>query len=165
MPFTPFHMGLGLFLKGTLPKHFSLTSFAVTQVIIDLESLYHLVRHEAPVHRIMHTEPVATSIGLGVAVFLSVVQRPIARYLPELRVVRSEVSMWPLLLGGALGGVSHPVLDGLMHSDIRPFLPLSHLNPLLHAVPSSTLHVGCIIAGIAGIGLLAVRESIWERTA
>ena len=165
MPFTPFHLGLGSILKGAAPKQFSFTSFAASQVVIDLESLYHILRHEWPVHRVMHTLPVATAVGVGVGCLLYLVGRPLSRYLPKLIVVQSEVALWPLILGGVVGGVSHPILDGLMHSDVRPFLPMTAQNPLLGAVSMGSLHVGCMIGGVMGVALLAVRTSLWERTA
>ena len=47
MPFTPLHLGVGLLGKGLLPRRVSLTAFAASQVVIDVEVAYYLfVRHE-----------------------------------------------------------------------------------------------------------------------
>ncbi len=34
----------------------------------------------------------------------------------------------------SVGGLSHPLLDGLMHADVRPFMPWSDSNPFLGLV-------------------------------
>ena len=44
MPFTPFHFGPGAGIKATLPGRFSLIIFCYSQVMIDLEPLYFLLR-------------------------------------------------------------------------------------------------------------------------
>src|SRR4051794_12646881 len=39
MPFTPFHIGVGVAAKAALPAQFSLSLFVALQVLTDLESL------------------------------------------------------------------------------------------------------------------------------
>ena len=67
MPFTPFHYGPGLLIKGLLPRHFSLTTFVATQVPIDCEPFYYMIRNEYPVHRELHTLIGATLLGAAAA--------------------------------------------------------------------------------------------------
>ena len=55
MPFTPLHFGPGLLLKAAAPRHVSFTAFVASQVLIDLESLYNILRGAWPVHRELHT--------------------------------------------------------------------------------------------------------------
>src|SRR5215471_21806895 len=67
MPFTPFHFGPGLAAKAALPSRVSFTAFVATQVIIDFETLYHLVRVQWPVHRQLHSLVGGSAVGLAVA--------------------------------------------------------------------------------------------------
>jgi hypothetical protein len=53
------------------------------------------------------------------------------------------------------------VLDGIMHSDMRPFRPFSNANPLYGVVSVRTLYLFCIITGLVGAALLLA----WERRA
>ena len=131
MSFTPFHFGPGLLLKGIAGRSFSWTAFVATQVVIDCETLYYLVRHEHPVHRTLHTTPGATLAGvatalavLGLRVLLES-QANGTSVLTDFKrpSIRSEVSGLGTLAGGLAGGASHPLLDGMMHRDIRTFRP------------------------------------------
>jgi membrane-bound metal-dependent hydrolase YbcI (DUF457 family) len=155
MPFTPFHFGPAAVVKALIPRSFSLTAFVASQVLIDLESGYHLLRHEWPVHRVAHTLPVATAIGVLSGTLVYVAGR---WFRPSAR-VEAHAELRPLAahVGGLVGGLSHPLLDGIMHADIRPFWPISDANPLLGTVDLMTLHVACLASGVVGIGLLAAR--------
>ena len=46
MPFTPFHMGPGIFIKALLQGSFSLMVFGWTQVIMDIQPLVVLISGE-----------------------------------------------------------------------------------------------------------------------
>src|SRR5713226_309318 len=73
MPVTPFHFGPGLLGKAVVNRYFSFTSFAITQVVIDVETAYYLVRNEWPLHRAFHAMLVGTAVGVVVGVLLHVV--------------------------------------------------------------------------------------------
>lgn len=62
------------------------------------------------------------------------------------------------ILGAALVGVySHVLLDSTLYTDARPFFPLD-LNPfLLSDVTFVLVYGGCVLAGVLGIVLFAVR--------
>ena len=154
MPVTPFHFGPGLLLKAAAPRALSLTAFAAANVVIDVESAVNLVAGRHPVHATLHTLPAATAVGLLVGLGLSglgVLRR---------RSDSAELALRPALVGGLLGGATHPLLDGVMHGDIRPFLPLTGANPLLGAVGLGALHLLCVAAGAAGLLWMAWR---WQR--
>jgi membrane-bound metal-dependent hydrolase YbcI (DUF457 family) len=68
------------------------------------------------------------------------------------------------LLGGLAGGLSHPVLDGIMHPDVRPFMPWSDRNPFLGFVSETTLHVACVVAALVGVAGLAFWRSATRTT-
>jgi membrane-bound metal-dependent hydrolase YbcI (DUF457 family) len=53
-----------------------------------------------------------------------------------------------------VGTYSHVVLDSIMHADMHPFAPLFRANTLLRIIPAGTLHVVCVLSGIAGMLLL-----------
>ena len=44
MPFTPFHMGAGLALKAVAGRHFSVLTFGIAQVAMDIEPLVGMLR-------------------------------------------------------------------------------------------------------------------------
>jgi membrane-bound metal-dependent hydrolase YbcI (DUF457 family) len=155
MPFTPFHFGPGVILKGLGPRWISLTAFVGAQVAIDVESGYHLFRGDWPVHRIAHTLPVATFIGLVVGVGVYLGGRRLSG--PPGLEGRPDLAATPAVLGGLLGGLSHPMLDGIMHTDIRPLSPFTASNPFLGAVDLDTLHLSCIASGLFGAAILGVR--------
>jgi hypothetical protein len=164
MPFTPFHFGPGLFLKGVISRWLSWITFVAVQIVIDCETLYYILRHEYPVHRRLHTIVGATLIGIAVAAVLLACRWFVERLKPELAEslrarwpsLRSEGSAVGIVTGAIIGGASHPLLDGLMHPDIRPFAPWTSANPLLGAVELSTLLSGCVVSGIIGFVVVGI---------
>lgn len=170
MPFTPFHFGPGLLLKGLGCRWFSMTTFVATQVIIDCETLYYIKRHEWPLHRSLHTFVGATVAGCATAAVVLGLRSCLRRFSRggydlsgfDRPMFRSELSTVGILTGGLIGGLTHPLLDGLMHRDIRPFLPWTEVNPLQGAVELVTLHLGCLLAGLIGL-LLVAHRWYWDR--
>jgi len=164
MPFTPYHFGPGLFVKGLAARWFSWIAFVAVQVVIDCETLYYLERREYPIHRTLHTFLGGTLAGLAVAGVLLAGGWLVSRLAPEAGKsfqakwpsVASEFGLAGILAGGIIGGASHPLLDGLMHPDIRPFMPWTSANPLLDAVSMGALLDGCILTGVAGFVLLGI---------
>ncbi|HEX3282474.1 MAG TPA: DUF4184 family protein [Pyrinomonadaceae bacterium] len=164
MPFTPYHFGPGLLVKGFAARWYSWTAFVVAQIVIDCETLYYLLRQQYPLHRTLHTFMGATIVGLATAATLIgskwLAEKAMPRLFSESRFrqpsIRSEATTLGLLVGGFVGGASHPLLDGIMHRDIRPFLPWSASNPLLGLISIETLEIGCEMAGLVGLVLLGI---------
>ncbi|MGD9905250.1 MAG: hypothetical protein AB7U83_17420 [Vicinamibacterales bacterium] len=160
MPVTPFHGGLGLLAKGIGPGRFSFVLFACTQVAIDMESGYYLLREEWPVHRLLHTLPGALVVSMAVALLM---RRPVERVLSWLVAGRPDLAIDPQVTHGAtlttgvLGAVCHVVPDGIMHSDVRPFAPFTDANPWSDLIALGPLHVALVVCGVVGVGLLALR--------
>jgi membrane-bound metal-dependent hydrolase YbcI (DUF457 family) len=71
---------------------------------------------------------------------------------------RGECSSVGILVGGLLGGLSHPFLDGIMHPDARPFMPWSDANPFFGLIGLMQLHLACIAAALFG----AVCVTFWR---
>ena len=163
MPFTPFHFGPALLIKCMARRRFSFRTFAATQVAIDIETLFWLLRGEWPVHRLAHTFLGSAIVGLVVAVTMFAIIRPIIQRLwGHDHVLAAEVRASPAFAGGLVGGLSHPLLDGIMHADIMPFRPFTFDNPLLHVLDVGLLHVACFASGVLGMVLL-IASQVWKR--
>lgn len=162
MPATPFHFGPGLLVKAAAPRRFSVAAFSVAQIVIDIESGYHLLRGDYPVHRQAHSFLLGGLIGLLCGLIVSRVGVRLLRprdAIPE--ALGAEVRMPIAAMSGALGGIVHSVLDGIMHPDIRPFRPFTDANPLYGLVSDRVIYLFCIITGLVGAALLLA----WERRA
>jgi hypothetical protein len=155
MPFTPFHFGPGLLLKGLARSRFSFVGYAASQVVIDVESGYFLATGQWPVHRTLHTFLVGSLAGAATGLVVATVGRQLrwctGGWPPA---GRAELQTTSAVIGGTVGGIAHSLLDGLMHPDIRPFLPFTGSNPLLGQVALSTLYWGCVLTGVVGLVLL-----------
>jgi hypothetical protein len=158
MPFTPFHFGPGLFLKATFRRHFSFVVFVMSQVLIDLEPGWNIVRGHYPVHGYLHTY-----LGSLLVVLICVlISRPMFEILGRMNLgqipwvarlceVDKKVTLRIVLASSMIGVWSHVFLDSIMHRDLVPFSPFLELNALLGACSLLFLHVGCVIAGTLGV--------------
>ena len=107
MPFTPFHFGPGLAVKGMGAPVFSWSAFAAAQVLIDCETLYYLLHQEYPVHRFLHSFLGAAVAGLAATILCLVIvrapglRRPrlVTQLLDSPSVARGERTSLGILLG------------------------------------------------------------------
>ena len=166
MPITPLHFGPGLLGKGLVPRSYSWTAFCAANVAIDVESLYHLWRHDWPVHRQLHTFLGATLVALATSALLAGACALARSRIAAIRspAWRAELAPRGIVIGALAGGLTHPILDGLMHADIEPFQPFTAANPLHALVGVPALHAGCIVAGVLGAVLLLMRLPRASRT-
>ncbi len=160
MPATPFHLGPGLLVKAAAPTRFSMAAYSLSQVVIDIESGYYMLHHATPVHRQAHTFLMGGLIGLACGLIVSRVGAWVARprdVVPE--ALAAEYRLPSAVLGGVFGGVLHSVLDGIMHSDMRPFRPFTNANPLYGLVSVEILYLFCVVTGVIGAAwLLALQR-------
>jgi membrane-bound metal-dependent hydrolase YbcI (DUF457 family) len=157
MPFTPFHFGPGALVHSAAPKHISFLAFCGANVLVDVEPLYYMLTGQYPIHRFFHTYVGATVAGLIFVVLFMLVRR---FGMPLLRILRLEnLSVRALALGAFAGTYSHVLLDSLMHADMRALAPFSNATPLLGAISLRVLHGFCLIAGVAGLGIMFARRS------
>ena len=159
MPATPFHFGPGLLVKAAAPRQFSMAAYSLAQVVIDLESGYHMLRGDSPVHRQAHTFLLGGLVGLLCGLIVSRVGFWFARprdAIPE--ALAAEYRLPIAVVSGIFGGLFHSLLDGIMHSDIRPFRPFTTANPLYGLVSVEYLYLFCIVTGVLGAALLLWRE-------
>lgn len=55
------------------------------------------------------------------------------------------------LLAGVIGGVSHILLDSLMHEEMNPFWPLAEGNALVGIISVPALHITLAAIGFFGL--------------
>ena len=159
MPFTPLHMGPGLAIKALAGHRFSLISFGIAQVAMDIEPLVGMLRGSPVLHGPTHTYLAALFIALMVAFVAPSLCRPILRrwnhelsyyHLDWLASPDTE-SAAPIVAGAFAGTMTHVALDTIMHADVMPFAPWYLSNGMLGFVPLDTLHQFCMASGIVGI--------------
>jgi hypothetical protein len=162
MPFTPFHFGPGLLIKGMIPARFSLSMYALANVAMDVEPLYHMLRGDTQLHGASHT-----LLGAGIIGAATVLSgRPLIRRAWQLyerwganagkpfRITGTQA--W---LGALLGTSSHLLMDAVMHADMHPFLPLTDANPWLETSWTENVYLGCVLAGMVGMLLILIRAA------
>ena len=164
MPITPIHLGPALAAKAVAPRHFSFLIFGITQVAIDSEAAFHLLRGNWPIHRLFHTYLGATLVAvLTVAAGRPLLEWAIGQWNHLLAhtagsVFRIEprIPLAAALSGALIGGYSHVLLDSILYSDVRPFAPLSDGNALFQLTSAGHLILGCVALGaLGGVALAA----------
>ena len=165
MPITPFHFGLDAALKSLAPQSFSLSVFCFTQIVTDTEVLASILLDSFPLHKLFHTYAGATLV----ASICVLVGRPVCRKLKQTwnrwfnaeiddpSFVSERISFLAACSGAFCGAYSHVLLDSIMHADMRPFAPLSPVNPMLGALSFWQVHLLCVGLGVFGICLRLLR--------
>jgi len=153
MPFTPIHMGPGIFIKALLQGSFSLMVFGWTQIIMDIQPLVVLITGEGHLHGFSHTY-----IGASI---LAIVSALSGKYLSQIGLVILGISkekpikiIWSVaFLSAFIGSFSHVYLDSIMHTDVEPFYPFTLVNQIHGMVSVSTLHKICMYSGLIGAAI------------
>ncbi|MCK5664542.1 MAG: metal-dependent hydrolase [Thiotrichaceae bacterium] len=154
MPFTPLHMGSGIFLKAILQGSFSLMVFGWSQIVMDLQPLWVLLNGSGHLHGFSHT-----FIGGSL---LAVISALSGKYLSEFGLTILKISKvsqpvkisWLVaFISAFVGCFSHIILDGIMHSDVQPFYPITLNNPMLGYVSVASLHKFCLYTGLLGAAI------------
>lgn len=154
MPFTPFHLGPGALFKAIGGHRFSFMVFGGSQVMMDIEPLVGILRGSVVLHGYSHTLGGALAIG-SVA---GLIGRPISAFVLRLLKIPHYPFTWGASFAGAYAGTfSHVLLDALMHPDMAPWWPLAGGNPLLGAIDTDWLHLGCAACAVLGGAILAWR--------
>ncbi len=170
MPFTPFHMGVAMLVKPAAGSGFSVISFGLAQVFMDIEPGIGMLRDADVLHGYSHTLAGALLIGFLAAWVASWISGWILRRWN--RGFRSSSVRWmqvpegtstqALLAGAWIGSFSHLVLDGLIHHDIRPLWPMSSGNPFANLIGHDEVYLACALA--IGFGALAWLIVQWRRS-
>jgi hypothetical protein len=159
MPVTPFHLGPGVLVKAAAPRQFSMAAYTLAQVAIDVEAGYHLIRHDWPVHRDVHTFLVGGLTGILSGLIVSQIGAWWARPRDVIGdALTAEYRLGTAVLSGLFGGILHCILDAIMHPDMRPFRPFSAANPFFGLVSIRALYLFCILTGLVGGMILLALE-------
>ena len=159
-------MGVGLIAKAVLDRRISVISFGVAQVLMDIEPGVRMLAGTRDLHGWTHTWAGALVIGAISTLVAPLLIPPIVRRwnsevlhyrLPWL-VVREVPRKWAVAAGAFFGTLSHIVLDGIIHTDMRPFIPFSDLNPLMSLLEHDTVYSLCAVAAVAGAAAWLLRK-------
>ena len=124
-----------------------------------MEALYFILRNEYPLHRALHSLWGGLLAGLIAALGLLVVRRFLPPAWKTLPYVARDLSTTALYIGGIFGGLSHSMLDNIMHRDILPLYPSRVQSGLYGIVSVEALHLGLVACGVLGIGLLVIASA------
>ena len=141
-----------------MPRGFWLTSFMLSNVLIDLEVLYYIHRGESPLHRHLHTYVGGVAMGVVAALVMLSLALVARAFIPAFSRRLGISTPTPIrlmllqsLAAGLVGGVSHIVLDSFMHRDMHPFWPFARGNSLIGLVGIAELHIALALMGFLGI--------------
>lgn len=151
-------MGPGTAIKAVTGSYFSLMVFGFAQVVIDIEPLIRIIRHDKVLHGLTHTYLGAFIIGL----FSLFAGRFLCQWM--LRIwnaffinkymrwlqVNTDISWVAAITGAFIGTFTHVLLDSLMHEDVQPFFPFSLQNNLLHLISPGWAYLICSLLGVFG---------------
>jgi len=134
MPITPFHLIAGSSLKILMPRYFSWSTFAITNIIIDLEPILFFLVTLYPSHMFFHTLIGSSIIAILVSIFLtkpteillSLWNDELSRRESNWFSVNPNIGVIPALIGALLGAWTHIFMDALMHSDVDIFYPFNY---------------------------------------
>jgi membrane-bound metal-dependent hydrolase YbcI (DUF457 family) len=165
MPFTPVHMGPGIFVKALMQGSFSLMVFGWAQIVMDIQPLFVMITGEGHLHGFSHTY-------LG-ACLLAVFSAVAGKYLSQLGLFliglnkgwKVNIRWWVAALSAFIGTFSHVLLDSIMHADVQPFFPITLDNDLLGLVSVHTLHKICLYSGLIGAVLYFIIANVRGKTA
>ena len=152
-------MGAAFIVKPALNRRFSLITFGIAQVAMDVEPGIRMVLGTEALHG-----PTHTILGALVIAFLVMLIAPsicnhlLAKWNKEVIYYKrpwlvhlGPVSKTAVIMGACFGTLSHVILDSLMHHDIHPLSPFSQTNPFMGLLTHDGLYQACTIAGVLGI--------------
>lgn len=164
-------MGAALIVKPALKNRFSVITFGIAQVLMDIEPGIRLWTNSDVLHGPTHTFAGA----LLMAFLVTLIAPSLCNYLltkwnkevvfhkqPWL-VYSLPVSKTAVTIGALFGTLSHVILDSLMHQDIRPLSPISQANPFMGLISHDDVYMTCTLAGVLGVAAWSAFRYV-ERT-
>lgn len=171
MPVTPFHFGPGALVKVVVPRAVSWTTFALANVLMDLEPVALFLLTGDPGHPWLHTLVGAGAVAITTALlgrrpcecFLRAWNhRLYAGWQRQYLAVDPHMTTMQAGAGALLGAFSHLLLDSVMHVDVSPLWPLIDGNPIQGWMTVDMLHELCtgsaLLAGAIAAFLRAIRR-------
>ncbi len=162
-------MGAALIIKPASGNRFSLLTFAVAQIAMDIEPGVGMLVGSEVLHGPSHTIGGAFLIAcLVVLISPWICDQLLRRYNHEVIHYKQYWLLEPefvtrtaLVTGAFFGTFSHIVLDSLMHHDIHPLAPFSNANPLIGLIPHDGVYQLCAVLSAVGVVLWLVSK--WAR--
>ena len=159
-------MGAALLVKPALNRRFSVITFGIAQVAMDIEPGVRMLTGADVLHG-----PTHTILGALVMAFLVMLAAPgicnhlLAKWNKEVIHYKQPrlahvgyASKTAVITGAFFGTLSHVVLDSLMHHDIHPLSPFSQTNSYMDLISHDAVYQACTIAGVLGIAVwLAIK--------
>ncbi len=167
MPITPFHFGPGLLLKSFGGRHVSWVTFALANLLIDVEPVACYLVTGQPIHPYVHTWLGALLVGVLAAVagrplgevWLRLWNRQLSPAQRRWLGVGETIAASGAWSGALLGSFSHVALDSIMHADIAPWRPFAPGNGLWQLISVDALHWLCVALGVWGALRLAAQRA------
>jgi len=150
MPFTPIHLGPGIFIKALLQGSFSLMVFAWAQIIMDIQPLIVMISGTGHLHGFSHTYIGATLLAL----FSALSGRSLSLFglkIMGLANKHTQITWLVAFTSAFIGTYSHVILDAIMHSDVEPYFPITLNNHFLGLISIEQLHQWCFYSGLIGV--------------
>ena len=151
-------MGAALIVKPGLDRNFSVITFGLAQVAMDIEPGVGMLTDAGVLHGPSHTVLGALVIACLVMLVAPWVcsyllrrwNKEVTHYALAWEIQPETVPTKAVVFGALFGTLSHVALDSLIHHDIQPLLPFSASNPLAGLVKHDTVYQACAIAGALG---------------
>jgi membrane-bound metal-dependent hydrolase YbcI (DUF457 family) len=130
MPFTPYHIGPGLFLGLLFLRFIDFPTFLLASVIVDVEPFLVLFFNlNYPLHGFFHSLLGGTLVATSLALVMLKTRDKLSPLMAYFE-LEQKVSFKSILLASLSRIYIHILLDSRMYTDIQPFYP-SPYNPLL----------------------------------
>jgi len=130
MPFTPYHLGPGLFVGLLLLSFIDFPTFLVASIIVDLEPFLVLALNlNYPLHGFFHSFLGGTLVALPLTLVMYRIRDKFSSLLSFFK-LEQKVSFKSVLAAALSGIYIHILFDSRCYTDIQPFYP-SNYNPLL----------------------------------
>lgn len=151
-------MGAALIVKPGLNRNFSVITFGIAQVAMDIEPGIGMLTGadvlHGPTHTILGALVIACLVLLIAPSVCNFLQKrwnkEVIHYKLPWLVQCGALPKNAVISGALFGTLSHVALDSLMHHDMHPLLPFSEANPLLGLVSHDGVYQLCAIAGEIG---------------
>lgn len=148
MPITPLHLGLLAPINHWFPKKVSNLSFILVTLWLDASAIAYYALgldmgefHGPETHSFIASAAIAGMVScIGVLYMLWVAAT-------QARTTLAAGQPWPWVLGALLGGMTHILLDAMVHSEMLP----------IHPLPGNPFYWG----GMEPVSILLVPLTIW----
>ncbi|MBF0379305.1 MAG: DUF4184 family protein [Desulfamplus sp.] len=168
MPATPFHIGAALVVKPVADNHFSVITFSVAQILMDIEPLIGLFRNSGTLHGVTHTIIGAIIIAILAALISPCICRLIlGRFNREVEFYKigwlsapETASPMVIYSSAYFGTLSHLLLDSFIYYDIHPFIPFSDSNPFLNIISQYGVYYLCSVSAVVGAAAWVIRKKM-----